>query len=138
MFAALVPRLGPGRADAVLWREYMRPEHQRGRSLALEQLRVGWREPVLQAATNAAEEVFTEGCVTANPDLDRDSIVSRVHLDFAQGYGAMLLPTFIPRAWSLPIDVVTVPLLGGPRREGILRLMHPGTARHRDLAEVRT
>jgi len=138
MFAALVPRLGPGRADAVLWREYMRPEHQRGRRLALEQLRVGWREPVLQAATNAAEEVFTEGCVTANPGLDRDSIMSRVHLDFAQGYGAMLLPTFIPRAWSLPIDVVTVPLLGGPRREGILPLMNPGTARQQDLADVRT
>lgn len=138
MFAALVPRLGPGRADAVLWREYMRPEHQRGRCLGLEQLRVGWREPVLQAATDAAEAVFTEGCVTANPGLDRDSIVSRVHLDFAQGYGAMLLPTFIPLAWSLPIDVVTVPLLGGPRRAGILRLMHPGTARHREPSAART
>ena len=119
MFAALAHRIGPGRADAVLWREYMRPEHQRGRSLALEQLRVGWREPVLQAATDAAEAAFTEATAASNPGIDRESIVSRIHLDFAQGYGAELLPTFIPLAWSLPFDVVTVPLLGGPRREGI-------------------
>ncbi len=121
MFAALARRLGPGRADAVLWREYMRPEHQRGRSLALEQLRVGWREPVLQAATDAAEAAFTEASIAANPEIDRDLIVSRVHLDFAQGYGAELLPNFLPLAWILPFDVVTVPLLGGPRREGIQR-----------------
>lgn len=121
MFAALSHRLGPGRADAVLWREYMRPEHQRGRSLALEQLRVGWREPVLQAATDAAEAAFTENTVASNPGFERESIVSRIHLDFAQGYGAELLPTFLPLAWSLPFDVVTVPLLGGPRREGIQR-----------------
>ena len=121
MFAALSHRLGPGRADAVLWREYMRPEHQRGRSLALEQLRVGWREPVLQAATDAAEAAFTETAFAANPGIERESIVSRIHLDFAQGYGAELLPTFLPLAWSLPFDVVTVPLLGGPRREGIQR-----------------
>lgn len=119
MFAALAHQLGPGRAEAVLWREYLRPEHQRGRSLALEQLRVGWREPVLQAATDAAEAAFTENTVASNPGFERESIVSRIHLDFAQGYGAELLPTFIPLAWNLPFDVVTVPLLGGPRREGI-------------------
>jgi len=129
VFAELAHRLGPGRADAVLWREYMRPEHQRGRNLGLEQLRVGWREPVLRDATDAAEKVFTEGCIAANPGQDSDVIVSRVHLDFAQGYGAMLLPTFAPLAWSLPFDVVTVPLLGGPRREGTMGPMHPGKGR---------
>ena len=136
VFAVLAHRLGPGRADAVLWREYMRPEHQRGRNLALEQLRVGWREPVLREATDAAEGVFTESCVTANPELERDLVVSRVHLDFAQGYGAMLLPTFIPLVWSLPLDVVTVPLLGGPRREGTMRPMNPGTGRQRETVEA--
>ena len=123
MFAALARKIGPGRADAVLWREYMRPEHQRGRSLALEQLRVGWREQVLQQATDAAEAAFTDSTVAANLGIERESIVSRIHLDFAQGYGAELLPTFFPLAWRLPFDVVTVPLLGGPRRAGILQPM---------------
>jgi hypothetical protein len=43
-----------------------------------------------------------------------------VHWDLAMGYGAELLPSFMPHAWSLPFDVVTVPLFGTRDQPGLI------------------
>jgi AcrR family transcriptional regulator len=110
-FRDLANSIGPGLAEAVMWREYMRPAHALGRGLAIEQIRTGWREPLLQAANDAAEAKLARTLMAANPSMSRKSALSSVHWDLALGFGAELLPSFLPDAWKLPFDVVTVPLL---------------------------
>jgi AcrR family transcriptional regulator len=119
-FAQLTSEFGAGIAEAVSWREFMRPEHELGRALALEQVRVGWREPEFRAEHDAAERAFTEHVLQANPQASPDALRAQVHWDLAMGYGAELLPSFMPHAWSLPFDVVTVPLFGTRDKPGLI------------------
>jgi AcrR family transcriptional regulator len=110
-FRDLVAGIGPGLAEAVMWREYLRPEHALGRGLAIEQIRTGWREPLLQAENDAAEAQLAATLIAENPAIDRETALANVHWDLALGFGAELLPSFLSDAWKLPFDVVTVPLL---------------------------
>ena len=119
-FAQLTSEFGAGIAEAVSWREFMRPEHALGRALALEQVRVGWREPEFRAEHDAAELAFTEHVLAINPQASHDALLAQVHWDLAMGYGAELLPSFMPHAWSLPFDVVTVPLFGTRDQPGLI------------------
>lgn len=109
-YGKLAADIGSGLAEAVMWREYLRPEHKRGRCLALEQLRVGWHEPAVQSQNDAAEAAFSEGTLAETDTLRREAAASDLHLSLALGYGAELLPELLPDAWTLPFDVVTVPM----------------------------
>jgi AcrR family transcriptional regulator len=118
-FRGISEKIGPGAAEAVLWREYMRPEHQLGRGLAIEQIRTGWREPALQEVNDAAEATFAKTLMASNPSLTRAEALSKFHWDISLGYGAELLPSFLPDAWKLPFEVVTVPLLDAPDADAL-------------------
>jgi AcrR family transcriptional regulator len=113
-FRAVSEKVGPGLADAVVWREYLRPEHVLGRGLAIEQVRTGWREPLLQEVNDAAEAELAKTMQKANPALSRSVVLANLHWDISLGYGAELVPSFFPDAWKLPFDVVAVPMLTGP------------------------
>lgn len=117
--ARLARDFGPGIADAVMWREFTRAEHRGGRALAVEQLRVGWREPELRERTDAAEAIFANELMKAGGITDRDAGLAEIHWDLALGFGAYVLPEVLPGISQLPFDVVTVPLLGSPDRPGI-------------------
>ncbi len=113
-FRVVSEKVGPGLADAVVWREYLRPEHVLGRGLAIEQVRTGWREPLLQEVNDAAEAELAKTMQKANPALSRSVVLANLHWDISLGYGAELVPSFFPDAWKLPFDVVAVPMLTGP------------------------
>ncbi len=117
--ARLARDFGPGIADAVMWREFTRPEHRGGRALTVEQLRVGWREPELRERTDAAEAVFANELMKAGGISDRQAGIAEIHWDLALGFGAYVLPEILPGVSSLPFDVVTVPLLGAKNGPGI-------------------
>ena len=119
-FKALSEKVGPGLADAVMWREYLRPEHALGRGLAIEQVRTGWREPLIQKVNDEAEAGFAVTLRKANPHVTRAALRSNLHWDIALGYGAELAPSFFPDAWKLPFDVVSVPMLAGPTSEDLV------------------
>jgi AcrR family transcriptional regulator len=110
-FKAVSEKVGPGLADAVVWREYLRPEHALGRGLAIEQVRIGWREPLMQKVNDEAEAGFAATLAEANPHMGRAELMANLHWDIALGYGAELVPSFFPDAWKLPFDVVTVPMI---------------------------
>lgn len=109
---AVSSHVGPGVAEAVTWREYMRPEHRIGCQLAVEQIRVGWREPTLQKANDESEAAYAVAFHSAYRSIPRAELAALLHWDIALGFGAELLPAILPGAWKLPYDVVTVPLLG--------------------------
>ena len=113
-FKTLSEKAGPGLADAVMWREYLRPEHALGRGLAIEQVRTGWHEPLIQKVNDEAEAEFAVTLQKANPHMSRAELSANLHWDIALGYGAELVPSFFPDAWKLPFDVVSVPMLTGP------------------------
>lgn len=117
--ARLAREYGPGIADAVMWREFTRPETRSSRALWLEHVRVSWREPELRARTDAAEAIFANELMRAGGITDRAKGLAEIHWDLALGFGAYLLPEVLPGVAQLPFDVVTVPLLGGKDRPGI-------------------
>ena len=88
--------------------------------LAIEQVRTGWREPLIQKVNDEAEAEFAVTLHKANPHMSRAALRSNLHWDIALGYGAELAPSFFPDAWKLPFDVVSVPMLAGPTSEDLV------------------
>lgn len=97
---ALTRDVGPGIAAAVLLREVQRPQRSLGRDMALELLRMSWHDRRLLRRAAAARDA-------ADPSRGIDP---RFTLDESRELGSYLLPRFVPDAWRLPADVVTVPL----------------------------
>lgn len=99
-----------GIAEAVMLREWMDPRRIALRTIGLEQYRVGWHDPEMQAAMDAEQAPVVEPLLAMWSAEGRDIGLARVHLARAAGMGPLLLADLHPQAYRLPYDVVTVPL----------------------------
>lgn len=100
----------PGIAEAVMLREWMDPRRLALRTIGLEQYRVGWHDPEMQAAMDAEQAPVVEPLLAMWSADGRDIGLARLHLARAEGMGPLLLADLHPEAYRLPYDVVTVPL----------------------------
>ncbi len=89
-----------GITAAVLMREILKPGRDLGRDMALELLRLSWHDAAM------LEETF-RSMDAADTSGGTDP---RFSLDSALDFGTYLLPRLAPASWTLPMDVVTVPL----------------------------
>lgn len=106
----LAKRYSWGIADAVVMREFMRPGRERIRTIVLEQYRLASHELDVQAAVeegSAPTAALAASQVVEHPE----QLPARTLVERSLGIGAPLLAVIDPEAWSLPYDVVTVPLL---------------------------
>lgn len=101
---------GPGVAEAVQLRELQRDTRAWARVIAYEQRRLGFHDERLRTAEEDQLRAFERNAV--DEGRSGDEARDWVHLEFALGTGIIALPILAPRAWTLPYDVVTVPLLG--------------------------
>lgn len=103
LFTDLKWRFGTAVAEAMMWREYLRPEFRLSQNLALETLRLSWHEPRLRARTESAEEMFiadrTDGMDPSHIKATR----AQQHWDLALGHGTSLLSQLAPEAHALPL-----------------------------------
>lgn len=95
---------GRGIAEAAMIREFMRPGRDHLRIIALEELRMGWHEPVIREAIAREFEAFVAEELATKPGFH----IAEVHLGYAIGGGTLLLSFLYPESWTLPYDVVTV------------------------------
>lgn len=101
---------GPGVAAAITTREALRPDVAAQRAVYLEQVRVSWHDDALMSRQAAVLDAFIQQMRAERPDWTLAHTAARIHVSYAMGLGIPLLPLLHPRAWSLPFDVVTVPL----------------------------
>lgn len=102
---ALYDDFGPAIAEAVLLREAQLPGREVGRSMALEQIRLGWRHASLAKAQDDALDEFRAGLLQQPGWADYESETD-FFLQMALSWGAYLLPFFNPDVHALPYDVV--------------------------------
>ena len=106
----LSERYSVGLADAAFIRESMDPSRRLIRSIANEQIRLGWHDPEI-AAVMADEAAAARGTLgRAGVDGDVDAANAAWHFALAAGHGVALLADLHPEAAHLPFDVVTIPL----------------------------
>lgn len=96
-----------GIGEAVTIREMMRPGVAGLRRLSLEHVRVCWHDPGL-AETTVAEIKDFVGTLDDTPMSGRS--MAYWHVGWAVGNGVLLVAQLHPDAWTLPYDVVTVPV----------------------------
>lgn len=116
---ALQRDFGTALAEAVLLREAQLPSRVVGRSMALEQIRLGWRHaPLAQAQNQALDDFRAE--LLQQPGWAEYESETDFMLQMALSWGAYLLPFLSPDVYALPYDVILVPLYAGfeARREG--------------------
>jgi AcrR family transcriptional regulator len=109
-------RHGLGIAEAMMLREFQRPEYVRDRGLGFEVHRTAWHDSDLRKMTmRVAEEA---NVAERPPELlvghAKDHKAMMVW-EISMGLGVAYLPVLNPEVWLLPYDVVTVPLLGNER-----------------------
>ena len=97
---------GPGVAEAVMMREFMRPGREPQRAAVLEQIRMCWADPDLLASSQRELSALADRMRRAG--LGGSGFA---HVEWAMGLGVVALAVISPPTWQLPFDVVTVPLL---------------------------
>lgn len=102
-----------GIAEALYLREMMRPSVAQARLLASEHKRASFHQPELQAREEEVLELFFADAWAECPHVSQAEARSVFHYDYATGLGVNVLPALLPEAWSLPYDVVTVPMIDG-------------------------
>lgn len=109
-------RHGVGIAEAMIMREFQRPEFQRDRGLGFEVHRTSWHDAALRSLTmRVAEEAnYAERTPALIIGHAKDP-AAMLSWEIAMGLGTPYLPALNPEVWQLPYDVVTVPLLGSER-----------------------
>ena len=107
----LTTRYDAGIAEAVMFREFQRPEHTGERVLAVERQRLSWHEPRMRASALRAERDFLKRVTAESSTGDPVTANADLFWGMSLGYGATLLPFLLPEMWRLPYDVVTTPLL---------------------------
>lgn len=105
---ALKDAHGTAIAEAVSIREAQRPSRALGRSMALEQIRLGWHHRELAAAQASALDEFRAGLLTT-PGWAAYESETDFFLQFALTWGMYLLPFLNPEVHTLPYHCV----LGG-------------------------
>jgi AcrR family transcriptional regulator len=108
--SAIASAHGAGIAEATLFREAQRPGREKVRALTLEQLRLGWHEPLLGNRFDANLQVYVQSSREHAAGLAEAVIRSRVLGEFAVSQGAVLLAQLVPEAWKMPLDVMCVPM----------------------------
>ena len=99
-----------GAAEAVLYRELMRPGREHLRAFSLEQYRLSWHDPDMRASVaHAMSDVITSR-LEADPMRPRRELQADVFIGAAQGVGVLLMASIYPDAWTLPYQHITVPL----------------------------
>ena len=107
----LARRYDAGVAEAVMLREFQRPEHARERVLAIERQRLSWHEPQMRASALRVERDLLRRMTTESPTGDPVEASAELLWSLSLGNGANLLPFLLPEIWRLPYDVVTTSLL---------------------------
>lgn len=100
---------GTAIAESVIIREAQRPGRELGRSMALEQIRLGWHHRELADAQAASLDEFRAALLTS-PGWDAYESETDFFLQFALSWGMYLLPFLNPQVYLLPYDCVLVPL----------------------------
>ena len=99
-----------GAAEAVLYRELMRPGREHLRAFSLEQYRLSWHDPDMRASIAHAMSDVIKARTAADPTRPRRELQADVFIGAAQGVGVLLMASLYPDAWSLPYQHMTVPL----------------------------
>lgn len=112
--AAFAERLasayGPGIAEAVVWREFQRPDLATKRTLALEANRLARYDQQMRQVHDE-RELALAAQVPQGPG--RKAALAYLYSDMAMAFGVYLVPNLLPEIWTLPFDMVTVPLMAG-------------------------
>lgn len=106
----LLQTMSPGAADAVFYRGFMRPGREHLGAFALEQYRLAWHDPDMQAAIADAMKEAIRIRRELNPSMSAKQWEARIFIEGARGVGALLMPSIYPDAWTLPYQHMTVPL----------------------------
>jgi AcrR family transcriptional regulator len=101
---------GMGIADALALREVQRPEVRLQRAIYLEQVRLTWHDEELKRTLADEFDQFVADATAADPDWAPAHSPADLHASIALGLGITMLPLLAPNAWSLPHDVITIPL----------------------------
>ncbi|MFM7146687.1 MAG: helix-turn-helix domain-containing protein [Actinomycetales bacterium] len=107
----LTAQVGPGRAEATMMREWLRPEHQPGRALILEQLRLSWHDEIMRAAIEDLETTFMAEVGPHESAAHQHRMADHLHFSLALGQGCNVVGILVPGAWQLPMSVVKIPLM---------------------------
>lgn len=99
-----------GAAEAVLYRELMRPGREHLRAFSLEQYRLSWHDPEMRASVAHAMSDVIKARMDADPTRPRRELQADVFIGAAQGVGVLLMASIYPDAWTLPYQHITVPL----------------------------
>jgi len=111
-FQAQVAQLtSPGMSEAVIMREFMRPGRERLRLVNLEQYRVSWHEERFQKMLNQVIELLIDDFAASIPQASPAQARAAALMEIIRGVGPVALSQLLPETWSLPYDVVTIPLL---------------------------
>lgn len=110
--ARIAERHGRGVAEAVTIREFQRPGREQLRAITLEQVRLSWHVDALRDAQAEELDSFVSADFPAAVGRTVAQVPGYVHIAYAVGLGAIALPLLFPGCWSLPYDVVAVPLAG--------------------------
>ena len=99
-----------GGAEAILYKELMRPGREHLRGFALEQYRLSWHDAEMRESIAHALTDVLEVRAQADPDRPTEEIRADIFIQVAQGIGILLVADVDPHAWELPYQNMTVPL----------------------------
>lgn len=102
--------IGPGQAEAAAWRWHLSPELAHARTMLIEANRLQTTERSCWEAMVPAEVEAVEGYADHNPQPDRTSALSAVHLEFGIGMGLLAVARLLPQAHDVPFQAITVPM----------------------------
>ena len=108
-FESLERDFGPGIAEGVTLREFMRPSIADGRAMALEQVRLTWHDEELAEATRIELDAFRTQLLQT-PGWEAHETEDDFYLNVVIPYGAYVLPLLVPQAHLLAWAAITVPL----------------------------
>ena len=111
-WAQMLQTMTPPIAEAVLLREFMRPGREHLWVFALEQYRLAWHDPDMRQAVAASMADAIAQRVASDPTRSPEQWQATLFVAAAQGIGTMLLGSCYDQAWTLPYQVITVPLSG--------------------------
>ena len=114
-FQAQVAQLSSaGMSEAVIMREFMRPGREQLRLINLEQYRVSWHDERFQRMMNQVLEPFMDAFAASMPQASPTQARAGAVMELVRGVGPVVLSHLLPETWTLPYDVVTIPLLDSP------------------------
>ena len=106
----MLQTMAPAIAEAVLLREFMRPGREHLWVFALEQYRLSWHDPDMREAVAASMAEAIANRMESDPTRTPEQWQATLFVAAAQGIGTMLLGSCYDQAWTLPYQVMTVPL----------------------------